>query len=460
MTISYADYLAARVQSGTGDGFAPNWMPDFLFPFQRHLLDWSVRMGRAATFADCGLGKTPLELCWAENVRRHTGKPVLILTPLAVSFQTENEARKFGVDAEVSRDGSVPSGVTITNYERLEHFDPDKFGGVVCDESSAIKAFDGKRRAEVTEFMRKLPYRLLGTATAAPNDYTELGTSSEALGYLGHMDMLGRFFTNRERSAKAIGGRWRAQANQQWRLKGHAEGPFWRWVTSWARAVRRPSDLGFDDDGFVLPPLETRHHVVQATAPREGVLFDTPANGLHEEREENRRSLTERCEKAADLLTDAQPGVAWCQLNDESTLLTKLINGSVEVSGSDTVDAKEEKLAGFSRGDIRVLVTKPSIGAWGLNWQHCHRMVFFPSHSYEQYYQAVRRSWRFGQQNGVQVDIVATEGGANVLANLERKAKQADQMFESLTRHMRDATSVRRSDIYDQEVQVPEWVSC
>ena len=459
MADAYAEFLAAKAQSGHGDGFAPDWMPPSLFLFQQDLVDWAARQGRAAIFADCGLGKTPMQLTWAENVRRLTGKPVLIVTPLAVSFQTEAEGRKFGIEAAISRDGAIPAGVTVTNYERLEHFDRDKFGGVVCDESSAIKAFDGKRRAIVTEFMRTMPYRLLCTATAAPNDYVELGTSSEALGYLGHMDMLARFFTNKDKTSKAIGGRWRSTAAEQWRFKGHAEEPFWRWVSSWARAMRKPSDLGFGDDGFVLPTLETRRHLVQASAPKEGTLFDVPASGLPEEREEARRTITERCEKAAELLADAQSGVAWCQLNDEGNLLTKLIDGAVQVSGSDSADEKEAKLAAFGRGEIRVLVTKPKIGAWGLNWQHCHRMTFFPSHSYEQYYQAVRRSWRFGQRHPVTVDIITTEGGANVFRNLERKAVQADRMFESLTTHMRDALTVNRSETPGQEVKVPSWLS-
>lgn len=237
---SYEAFLAAKAQLGDAAGFEPNTLPDHLFGFQQHLTAWAVRQGRAAIFADCGLGKTPMQLTWGENVHRHTGKPVLLLTPLAVSFQTEGKARKFGMDAAVSRDGSVPAPITVTNYERLEHFDPDRFGGVVCDESSALKSFDGKTRAQVTEFMRTLPYRLLCTATAAPNDYIELGTSSEALGHLGHMDMLARFFTNKDRSAKAIGGRWRSTSTDKWRLKGHAEVPFWRWVTSWARAAAYP----------------------------------------------------------------------------------------------------------------------------------------------------------------------------------------------------------------------------
>jgi hypothetical protein len=452
----YQDFLVRKAQFNGDSGFAPNWTPDFLFPFQAALVDWAVRRGRAAIFADCGLGKTPMQLVWAENVRRHTGRPVLIVTPLAVAFQAVAEAEKFGIEAAVSRDGSLPAPITVTNYERLHHFDADAVAGAVCDESSAIKAFDGQRRAVVTEFMRRLPYRLLCTATAAPNDYIELGTSSEALAELGYMDMLGRFFTNKMGNST----HGRAYGNQaQWRFKGHAEQPFWRWVASWARAMRRPSDLGFDDDGFQLPPLNLREHVVQARSTRDGALFDMPAADLREEREEQRRTLAERCERAADLLKDADSAVAWCQLNDEGDRLTRLIDGAVQVKGSDPPDKKEEALLAFSRGQIRVLVTKPIIGAWGLNWQHCNRMSFFPSHSYEQYYQAVRRSWRFGQERPVTVDLITTEGSARALANLQRKAEQSDRMFEALVDHMRDALSVDRGVNYPHDVEVPSWLS-
>jgi hypothetical protein len=461
---TYNDFLARKAQLGGDEGFEANYLPDFLFPFQRALVEWAVCKGRAALFADCGLGKTPMQLVWAENVHRHTSRPVLIVTPLAVSFQTVAEAEKFGIDAAVSRDGAVAGPITVTNYERLHLFDEHDFAGVVCDESSAIKAFDGTRRAVVTAFMRKMHYRLLCTATAAPNDYIELGTSSEALGYLGHMDMLGRFFTNRMGNSTATNGGYRGFSaprewkGPEWRFKGHAEDHFWRWISSWARAMRRPSDLGFDDTGFDLPALNYREHVVEARERHPERLFDMPATGLQEEREEQRRTVAERCERAADLLADADSAVAWCQLNDEGDRLTKLIDGAVQIKGSDEADAKEEALLAFSRGEVRVLVTKPIIGAWGLNWQHCNRMSFFPSHSYEQYYQAVRRSWRFGQKRDVLVDIVTTEGGANALANLQRKAAQADGMFEALTAHMHDALAIRRSDPFEEEVEVPAWL--
>jgi hypothetical protein len=459
----YADFLERRAQLDGADGFEPIWMPDFLFDFQRALTDWAIRKGRAAIFADCGLGKTPMQLVWAENVRRLTGKPVLIVTPLAVSYQTKAEAAKFGIEAATSRDGTLTAGITITNYERLHHFDPSVLGGMVCDESSAIKSFDGARRVIVTDFMRKMRYRLLCTATAAPNDYTELGTSSEALGYLGLMDMLNRFFKN-DANTSDTKGRWRGYAaprewhGPQWRFKGHAEDAFWRWVSSWARAMRRPDDLGFDDDGFHLPPLEHRMHMIEARTRPEGTLFDLPALGIHEERDELRRTIHERCEQVAELLTNDEPAVAWCHLNPEGDLLARLIPGAVQVSGSDDADRKEEALLGFSRGEIRVLVTKPKIGAWGLNWQHCARMSFFPSHSYEQYYQAVRRSWRFGQKRPVVVDIVTTEGGRHALENLQRKADQADRMFSALVSHMGQAMAVRRSVPFTVDTEVPSWL--
>ena len=458
----YASFLADKAQDDTMHGFDPGILPDYLFDFQRALVEWAIRKGRAAIFADCGLGKTPMQLVWAESVYRHTGKPVLILTPLAVAYQTSAEAAKFGIDAAVSRDGSITAPITVTNYEQLQHFDREAFGAVVCDESSAIKSFDGVRRQMVTSFMRKMPYRLLCTATAAPNDYIELGTSSEAIGYLGHMDMLGRFFTNRDKNSNTKGRRYRwsqegSFGNPEWRFKGHAEQAFWQWVASWARAMRKPSDLGYSDDRFALPPLNVRQHVVAARTVRDGSLFDMPAQGLREEREEARRTIGERCEMTANLLADADTAVAWCQLNAEGDLLTRLIPGAVQLSGSDSVDRKEEVLGAFGRGEIRVLVTKPVIGAWGLNWQHCNRMTFFPSHSYEQYYQAVRRSWRFGQTRPVTVDLVTTEGGQNALRNLQRKSDQADLMFSHLIAHMADAMSIDRSYTYDRKAELPEW---
>ena len=463
---TYADFLSERAQLANAGGFNPTHLPDHLFDFQHVLVEFAVTQGRAALFADCGMGKTPMSLAWAQNVHEQTGKPILLLTPPAVGPQFVTEAEKFGYDAAVSRDGGLPAPITVTNYEQLHKYDPSDFGGTVCDESSILKSFDGMTKAAVTEFMRRQPYRLLATATAAPNDYTELGTSSEALGGLGYMDMLTRFFINKDRSVSSrsrVQHRITGNASDiggavKWRLKGHAEEPFWRWVATWARAIRKPSDYGFSDEMFHLPELIERTHLVEPNRAREGELFDMPAVGLAEEREENRRTMTERCERAATILEDAAHGVAWCHLNDESSLLTRLIDGAVEVSGADSDDAKEEKLTAFTRGEIRVLVTKPSIGAWGLNWQHAHRMTYFPSHSYEQMYQSIRRMWRFGQTRPVEVDFVTTPGGRNVLANLQRKAAAADEMFSSLVAHMNDALGVT-PHTYDQPMEAPSWLS-
>ncbi len=463
--VSYTDFLQRKAQLSDGTGFEPGELPPGMFPFQRDLTDWAIRQGRGAIFADCGMGKTFMELAWADQVYRHTGRPVILFTPLAVGFQVEAEAARWGYDAAISRDGSTPAPITVTNYEQIDKFNPAAFGGVVCDESSAIKSFDGVRRLQVTEFMKKHRYRLLGTATAAPNDYTELGTSSEALGYLGHMDMLNRFFVNDNQTSDVKAqrqkpGKWvRGSAGSGWRFKGHAVEHFWRWVSSWARAIRTPSDYGYDDGAFILPELVERTHVVEAHRPREGTLFDVEAFGLAEEREELRRTLTERCEQAAELLADVDSGVAWCHLNDESRLLARLIDGAVEVAGSDPPEEKERKLAAFSRGDIRVLVTKPSIGAWGLNWQHCNRMTFFPSHSYEQYYQAVRRSWRFGQTRPVTVDLITTKGGTRSLSNLREKSRRADAMFEALVRHMNSAIDIARPTYGTTTTELPLWLS-
>jgi len=462
--MNYSEFLSNKVHLGDMHGFDPVWMPEFLFDFQRAILEWAIRKGRAAIFADCGLGKTPMQLVWAENVVRHTGRPVLIGTPLAVSHQVVEEAAKFGIEAVRVRDGNIGSGarIIVTNYERLHLFSSDDFSGMVCDESSILKNFDGARKAIVTEFMRRLPYRLLCTATAAPNDYVELGTSSEALGELGHMDMLSRFFRNDQNNAShrvGVSARFKhAEPGKVWRFKGHAETPFWRWVCSWARACRRPSDIGFDDGRFTLPPLVEREHLVKPERPADGMLFDLPAQGLKEQRDERRRTIGERCDRVSKLVDHKDQALVWCHLNEEGDRLTDSIQGAIQVSGSDSDDAKEERLLAFQHGEARVLVTKPKIGAWGLNLQGCAHVSFFPSHSYEQYYQGVRRCWRFGQERAVVVDVVTTPGEAQVLSNLQRKAANADRMFEHLVANMNNALSVRSNGAYNGKVKVPSWL--
>jgi len=453
----YNEFLEEKSQAGASSGFDPVFMPDFLFDFQRELVSWSVLKGRSGIFADCGLGKTPIQLVWAENVVRHTNKSVLIIAPLAVSAQTAKEANKFDIGITRSKDGIIKrKGIVITNYERLHYFNPSDFAGVVCDESSILKSFNGATKQAITEFMRKIPYRLLCTATAAPNDYIELGTSSEALGYLGHMDMLNRFFRN-EQNNSAVGRLFGKAV--QWRLKNYAELPFWRWVCSWAKACRRPSDLGFNDDKFILPKLIESEHLVKTERLRDGMLFPLPAVGLTEQREERRLSIQERCEKIAELVNDTgKPALVWCHLNDEGDLLERLIPESKQIKGSQPDDLKEELFMSFSGGDSRVLVTKPKIGAWGLNFQHCSHVTFFPSHSFEQYYQGVRRCWRFGQKNSVRVDVVATMGERSILNNLQRKANQADKMFSNLVAEMNSPVLLSGLRKFETQEIVPSWL--
>ncbi len=464
--MSFEVFISRKSQLDGDFGFAPLWMPDCMFDFQAHLTDYAIRGGRKALFEDCGLGKSLQELVWGQNVLQHTNKPTLILTPLAVAQQFIAEGEKFGVEVKRIKDGAVHRGVVnVANYDQLHKLNPNDFGGVACDESSILKNSDGATRAAVTEFMRTLPYRLLGTATAAPNDLPELGTSSEALGYLGHMDMLSKFFKNDRNNSVDTGGKWRGHAaprayvGPQWRFRGHAEEPFWRWVCSWARSIRKPSDFGFEDRNFVLPPLIQNEHVVAATKPREGMLFAMPAVGLREEREERRRTIQERCEMAAALVANTgQPAIAWCHLNDEGDLLERLIPGSIQVSGKDSDEEKEEKLLSFASGQSRVLVTKPIIAAWGLNLQFCSHMTSFASHSFEQSYQSVRRCWRFGQTRPVVVDHIISDGEGRALANLKRKAAQADELFSQLVRYMRDALHITRGRTFDKKEELPSWL--
>jgi hypothetical protein len=399
-----------------------------------------------------------MQLTWAENVARHTGKNVLILTPLAVGQQTVGEGEKFGIEVSQQREGDAKR-ITVTNYERLHYFNPDDFAACVCDESSAIKAFDGKRRKQVTRFMSKMQHRLLCTATAAPNDFIELGTASEALGVLGQSEMIGQFFKSADDQRHTLfkdGDFWN---HAKWMFKPHAEIPFWRWVCSWSRAIRMPSDLGFSDERYILPELKINQHVVKCNRAFDGELFVRVATTLNDQRKERRLTMNERCEKVAELVNHNEPAVVWCQYNEEGDILEKMIPGSVQVAGKDTDDDKEARLTDFSKGNVRVMITKPKIGAWGLNWQHCSHQTFFPSHSYEQFYQAVRRSWRFGQQKSVRIDIVTTEGEAGVTANLKKKQDKADQMFTALVGEMNSIIQkTKTTDNHKKEIEVPSWL--
>jgi hypothetical protein len=456
MTIDIQEYrrfIEEKTHLSGEFGFEPIYENKRCYPFQSHLIEWSLKQGRGATFADCGLGKTLMQLVWAENVHRKTNKPVLILAPLSVSSQTVEEAEKFDIEAVRSKDGKFTTGkgIVCTNYERLHYFNPDDFGGVVCDESSILKNFDGAIKASITEFMRKIKYRSMYTATPSPNDYTELGTSSEALGDMAYMDMLQTFFKSNDDTLHP------AHIGQAWRFKGHAEPHFWRWIASWARAIRRPSDMGFDDEGWSLPKLIEIRNELQSN-PLDGELFAMPVRGLPMEREERKATISIRCDKAAELLTQHENGVAWCHFNAEADYLARSLPGGVNLSGSDKDEVKEEKFAAFKSGEIKYLVTKPKIAALGVNWQHSNACTYFDDYSYEQYYQAVRRMWRFWQKKDVTVYQIGTTSLSNVAKSRKRKAEAADNMFASMMEHMVNAQGRKEIFTETQAVNLPSWI--
>ena len=446
--MSYEQFISAKSQSHLDSGFEPTFMPGFLFGFQQALVGWSVRKGRAAIYAECGLGKTPMQLAWAQNVVEKTNRPVLILTPLAVGGQTVREGAKFGIEAAQTRDGTVAGKITVTNYQQLHKFNRHDFAGLVCDESSILKNFDGAIREQVTDFMRDMRFRLLCTATAAPNDYIELGTSSEALGELRRVEMMAQYFNH-------DGGE-----TSKWRLKKHAaKHAFWQWICTWARAVQKPSDLGFPNEGYDLPPLRTVEHIIRARTANPDFLFDMPAVGLDEQRKERRRTINERCETAAALVNGTgKPFVSWCHLNEEGHLLERLIPDAVEVEGSDSDEFKEETFEAFAAGQIRGIVSKPSIAGFGLNWQHCAHQTFFPSHSFEQWYQSVRRCWRFGQKSPVTIDVVSSEGESGVVANMNRKADQAAQLFSRLVELINAEAVIENKSRNKSQTELPSWL--
>jgi len=439
----YAAFLASKAVRDKPTGFDPgDTLNPKLFDFQRDVTRWALRRGRAAIFADCGMGKTAMQLVWAHEVPG----PVLIFAPLAVAAQTVEEGAKFGVDVEYTRSQPEnPEGVYITNYEMLEHFDPEAWTGVVLDESSILKDKDGKFRNRLIDSFGGVQYRLACTATPAPNDFTELGNHSEFLGVLDQTEMLSTFFVH-------DGG-----STQNWRLKGHARAEFWRWVSSWAVMIRKPSDLGYDDGAFTLPPAHHHERVIRTEKAPEGFLFPVEAQTLQERLAARRSTIDERVEAcAAEVNGSDEPWIIWCNLNDESAALTKAIPGAMEVRGSDTLESKEAALLGFTRGDFRVLVTKPSIAGHGMNWQHCRNVAFVGlSDSWEAYYQAVRRCWRFGQKREVNVYVYTAETEGAVVANIKRKEEDAAKMINEMTEEMRDLTTEEvRGATKEQEAYV------
>lgn len=424
-TSSYAAFLDAKRICAQEVGFDSEIMPS-LFPFQRDICRWALRRGRAAIFADCGLGKTPMQLEWARRVSDRMGSPVMIFAPLAVSHQTKLEGDKFGIPVTVCRGQSqVRSGVNITNYEMLEHFTPESFAGVVLDESSILKSMDGKTRTRLIDFSAPIHFRLACTATPAPNDHMELGNHAEFLSIMNVPEMLATFFTH-------DGGE-----TSKWRLKGHAADKFWAWVATWAVMLRRPSDLGYDDEGFALPELRM-HQITVKSGSTGDALFPMEAQTLLERRGARRDSLDDRVKACANLVATEpdQSWLIWCDLNSESTALSAAIPGAVEVKGADDSAYKERSLLGFTHGGI--LVSKPSIAGWGLNYQHCARMVFVGlSDSYEQLYQAIRRCWRFGQIRPVEVYLITAETEGAVVRNIKRKETEAAKMAEGMLEHMK-----------------------
>lgn len=430
--MDYQEFLRSKKHSIGDHGFDPVWIPDSTFDFQSFIITKAIKKGRIGIFADTGLGKTLIQIVIAENIIRKTNRRVLILTPLAVAFQFIDEANRIGVDdIDHSKDGTLGKMITVCNYERLHLLNPDDFVCVMLDESSILKNFQGKTRDQIVAFIKRVPYRFLSTATPSPNDFIELGNSSESLGYMGYMDMLTKFFKSNQNSADSN----TRNIGEKFYLKPHAERDFFAWVNQWSVMVKKPSDLGFSDANYELPALHVKKHMVQNSNTwcigGQDSLFAMPAKTMIEVREEQKLTVNERCEKAVNLAKD-KTSVYWCNLNEESSLLAKLDPDAVEIIGGMPIDKKEEILVAFARGDIKRLVTKARMTSMGLNWQHCKHTVFFPTWSYEQYYQAIRRFWRFGQKSEVTCDMVISEGQERVLQALEEKTQKAIELYGNL----------------------------
>ena len=456
--MEYTEFLERKRHTAHPQGIdAVNPINPILFDFQRDIVKWALKRGSAAIFADCGLGKTFMQLEWAKAIQEHTNGDVLILAPLAVAQQTVREAEKLGINYVRYRRSKeeIASVITITNYEMMDKFDPSFFNAVVLDESSCLKQFDSKYKTKIIESFKDTPYKLACTATPAPNDFMELGNHAEFLGAMSRTEMLSMFFVH-------DGGE-----TQKWRLKGHAEKDFWEWVASWAVMIRKPSDLGYTDRNFVLPPINYISHVVDVDATR-GFLFPMEAKTLQERISARKNSVKERVDLCAKIVNaDQDLWIVWCNLNSESNAIAKAIDGSIEILGSMSPDEKENRIASFLDGSKRVLVTKPSICGYGLNLQHCHKMAFVGlSDSFEDLYQATRRCWRFGQTESVDVRIITAVTEGQVLSNIRRKEQDADQMATEMVKNMKDINSkdihglVRDVMLYKpvNEIDIPDWL--
>lgn len=456
--MDYQNFVASKWRSFQSESAPRDGdIAQHLFPHQRALVDWALRRGRAAMFADTGLGKTAMQVEWARHVS--SAGRVLILAPLAVAEQTVEEARRFGVRVDYARSlDATDARIVITNYDMLDHFVDEQWHGVVLDESSILKAYSGATRNAIIAAFQRVPFRLACTATPAPNDYTELGNHSEFLGVKSRVEMLAEYFVH-------DGG-----ATQDWRLKGHAQDPFWRWVCSWGAAVKRPSDLGYDDAGYNLPQLHMHEHVIAVDhkdAHAVGLLFAPDARSLSDQRATRRMTLEKRVEQAAALADCAEPVLIWCELNDEADAIERAIPDAVQVKGSMSHEEKRSALSAFAHGHARVMVTKPSVAGFGLNWQHCAKVVFAgASHSYEQTYQAIRRCWRFGQTRPVHVHVIRAETEGAITANFKRKEADAERLSAQMIDLMRDMMraeiqfATRETNAYEPSVRmtVPDWI--
>ncbi|MDR1121796.1 MAG: hypothetical protein LBM08_12875 [Dysgonamonadaceae bacterium] len=456
--MDYNEFIESKRHTAADFGIKCLWLPEGMFDFQKYITEYAVNKGRCGVFLDTGLGKTVIELATAVNYVRSTNRPVLILTPLAVAFQFIREAEKFGIDdIEYSKDGRYRSKIVVCNYERLKKFNPNDFDCVILDESSILKNFDGAIKTEVTAFMRKVKYRFLFTATPSPNDFVELGTGSEALGYLGYSEMLTKFFSNNENNVVST-----LNIGNKWYLKPHAKTDFFRWVSGWSISMRKPSDLGFDDGPFILPELVLNYNEVKNEQNQivngQILLFNGLAHTQSEVRNEQKQTIEKRCEKAVELAQGHEYTVYWCNFNAEGDLIEKLDKDARQIHGSMELEEKEELLLAFYRGEIKKLVTKPKITAFGLNWQRCNHTVFFPTFSYEQWYQAIRRFYRFGQKRNVIADMVFSDGQKRVLDSLMQKTEKANELFSSLNANLHQNFDIKSQE-FNRQIIHPNFLS-
>jgi len=459
--LTYDEFLKTKQIATIPTGFNPYQIYGMHFDWQKDIEKWAIKKGKCALFEDCGMGKTPQQLEWSNQVSNHTEKPVLIVAPLAVSQQTKREGVKFGYNVNICRDqDNIQDGINITNYEMLSHFDASKFGGIVLDESSILKSYSGKIKQQIIDMFRDTPFKLACTATPSPNDFTELGNHAEFLGIMTRSEMLSTFFVH-------DGG-----STQDWRLKGHAQNDFWKWISSWAVVLNNPIDLGYNGTDYKLPKLNIIEHIVKTSnkydSDGQEMLFAPIVQTLSERRAARHNSLEQRVKKCAEIANSTDKQVlVWCDFNEESKALANEISGAVEVTGSDTDQHKADAMMGFTDGSVRVLVSKPKIAGWGMNWQNCDTEIFCGlSDSFESYYQSVRRCWRFGQKNQVDVHIVVSDAEGAVKENIEKKQKNAQLMTSEMIKYTKEILkndvkgTTRQSENYIpiENMILPEWL--